>query len=208
MTREKRALTLPKLRMLGLLLSTVCTAQSQQQSARLDPPLKDWQVSQFWTAAAGTSTVAGATQATPAASNSPLLTFVAITPCRLMDTRPQYGFTGSFGPPALLPDLALNGSVTRKIPIPSSSCGVPSAAAYSVLFSVQPPPGGSVSWLSAWPDDQPWPGTVVLNAPSGGIVSGSAIVASGADGGIQVEVTNPTDLVIDINGYFVPSSPR
>jgi hypothetical protein len=41
-----------------------------------------------------------------------------------------------------------------------------------------------------------------LNAPIGGIVSNSAIVPAGANGGITVFGSHDTHLVIDINGYF------
>jgi len=64
-------------------------------------------------------------------------------------------------------------------------------------------PPGPLIFLSAWPDDVPFPGTSVLNAPNGGIVANAAVVPSGADGGIKVQGSNPTDLIIDINGYYV-----
>ena len=128
------------------------------------------------------------------------LIFIAVTPCRLVETRAGNDFPGAFGPPSL------QASRPRTIPVPSSGCGIPAAAAYSVNFAVVPPAGGSVGYLSAWPDDQIWPGTVVLNDYQGGIVSESGIVPAGADGGFQVLATNPTDLVIDINGYFLSRS--
>jgi hypothetical protein len=52
----------------------------------------------------------------------------------------------------------------------------------------------------------PFPGTVVLNAPLGGIINNAVEVAAGSDGGIQVYTTDNADLVIDINGYFVQAS--
>ena len=130
------------------------------------------------------------------------LVFVAITPCRVMDTRDQDGSgkTGAFGPPSLLAGIA------RVVPVPSSNCGVPVAAAYSMNFVSVTPLGQEVGWIAAWQDDQSWPGTVVLNAPQGGIVGNSAIVAAGAGGGIQVLATNNADLVIDMNGYYVQAT--
>jgi len=130
------------------------------------------------------------------------LVFVAITPCRVMDTREQDGSgkTGAFGPPSLLAGIA------RVVPVPSSNCGVPVAAAYSMNFVSVTPLGQPVGWIAAWPDDTSWPGTVVLNAPLGGIVGNSAIVSAGAGGGIQVLATNNADLVIDMNGYYVQAT--
>lgn len=131
-----------------------------------------------------------------APTNSSLI-FIAVAPCRVMDTRAGSGKTGAFGAPSLI------GGEARKMLIQNSDCGVPAAAAYSMNFALIAPSGASVGYLSAWPDDQPWPGTVVLNAPQGGIIDNSAIVPAGSDGGIQVLATDPTDLVIDINGYFI-----
>lgn len=132
------------------------------------------------------------------ATNGPAsLVLVAITPCRVMDTRTGSGFTGPFGAPSLAAGQA------RSVPIPRSRCGIPAAAAYELNFALIPPAGASVGYLSAWPDNQPWPGTVVSNDTLGGIVSNSAIVAAGSDGGIQVLASNPTDLVIDVSGYYV-----
>src|SRR5579862_6568470 len=134
-----------------------------------------------------------------AVSNTSGLVFIAITPCRVMDTRAHGGSgkTGPFGPPSLVAGQA------RVIPVPSSNCGVPAAAAYSMNFVSITPLGQEVAWVAAWQDNAAWPGTVVLNAVQGGTVANSAIVSAGADGGIQVLATNNTDLVIDINGYYV-----
>ena len=134
-----------------------------------------------------------------AAGSTSGLVYIAITPCRVVDTRGADGSgkTGAFGPPSLL------GGQARVIPVPSSNCGVPVAAAYSLNFVSVTPFGQAVSWIAAWQDDTAWSGTVVLHAVQGGIVNNSAIVPAGADGGIQVLSTNDADLVIDMNGYFV-----
>src|SRR5262249_1451773 len=61
-------------------------------------------------------------------NNSPAtgLTFVAMTPCRVLETRTAYNFegrTGAFGPPSL------NSGETRTLPMYSSTvCPVPSTA--------------------------------------------------------------------------------
>lgn len=116
-----------------------------------------------------------------------------------MDTRGQSGSgkTGAFGPPSLVAGQA------RIVPVPSTNCGVPAAAAYSMNFVSVTPVGQSVGWVAAWQDDTAWPGTVVLNAVLGGIVDNPALVPAGADGGIQLLTTDNCDLVIDMNGYFV-----
>jgi hypothetical protein len=75
--------------------------------------------------------------------------------------------------------------------------------AYSLNLTVVPAPGVVLGWAAAWPDDQPQPNTAVLSDMfAGTIVSNSAIVPAGADGGFDVLTLRATDLVIDINGYF------
>lgn len=182
---------------IACLIALVTAAVSAQPQ---NPPLKDWKVPTYWSpridARSAAQTAASTSTAAP-------LAFVAIPPCRLLDTRAASGMAGAFGPPSLVGDPSQTGATARTIPVPTSTCGVPVAAAYSLYMVVVPPPGAAVGFLSAWPDDQPWPGTATINDPTGGIVGNSAIIPSGSDGGIKVFATAPTDLVIDINGYFL-----
>jgi hypothetical protein len=180
--------------LLGGILSQPLSAQIVAASR---PTLKNWSVAgrpaSNTQRAVDTTTQNGAT--TTVAPQTSI--FIAVTPCRLMDTRAGSGKTGSFGGPSLVSGQA------RKLLIQNSDCGIPGAAAYSLNFAVVAPSGAGVGYVAAWPDDQQWPGTVVVNADQGGVVDNSAIIAAGADGGIQVMSRDNTDLVIDINGYFV-----
>jgi hypothetical protein len=63
---------------------------------------------------------------------------------------------------------------------------------------------GPLGFLTAWPEGVTQPFVATLNAPLGGIIGRGAIVPAGTGGAMSVFVTNPTDLVIDINGYFGP----
>jgi hypothetical protein len=45
-----------------------------------------------------------------------------------------------------------------------------------------------------------------MNSLDGRIKANAAIVLGGGDGSVNVYVTNTTDVVLDINGYFAPSS--
>jgi hypothetical protein len=65
-------------------------------------------------------------------------------------------------------------------------------------------PSVPLGFLSAWPTGSSQPGSSTLNAPTGAITANAAIVPAGANGAITVIATNPTDLIIDINGYFAP----
>ena len=102
------------------------------------------------------------------------LTFVAITPCRLLDTRgAAVGFNGiaPFSGPSIPPA----GTVT--IPVQSASeatantmpapCGViPSIAqAYSFNVTVVPAAGGPIGYLTLWPAGSPQPVVATLMIP-------------------------------------------
>jgi hypothetical protein len=46
-----------------------------------------------------------------------------------------------------------------------------------------------------------------LNAPTGTVTANAAIVPAGTNGDISVFVTNSSDLIVDVNGYFAPATP-
>ncbi len=123
--------------------------------------------------------------------------FVAVTPCRVADTRAGQGKTGAFGPPTP------QAQSIRNLPIPSSACGIPGTArAYSLNITVAP--AGALYYLTVWPGGAAQPLVSTLNSFEGRIVANAAIVPAGSDGSINVFVTDRTDLIVDINGYFVP----
>ena len=131
-----------------------------------------------------------------AASGPPPLRFVSVTPCRVVDTR---GAVGPFGGPHLA------GNTVRSFPVPQSSCGIPSTAqAYSLNVTVVP--RGPLGWLTLWPTGQTQPTVSTLNSLGGDVLANAAIVPAGTGGAVSVFVTNATDVIIDINGYFDPSA--
>ncbi len=133
------------------------------------------------------------TQAGTAASNA--LGFVPVTPCRIADTRNP---AGPFGAPAL---AALS---VRNLIIPNSACGIPATAqAYSVNVTVVPQ--GPLGYITVWPAGQTQPLVSTLNSGDGRVKSNAAIVPAGANGAISLFATNITDVVLDIDGYFVPA---
>jgi hypothetical protein len=124
------------------------------------------------------------------------LRFVAVTPCRVADTR---NANGPFGGPSLA------GGATRSFNIPASSCGIPAnALAYSLNLTVVP--FGMLGYLSVWPTGQSQPVVSTLNSLDGRLKANAAIVPSGSNGAISLYVTDATHAIIDINGYFVASS--
>jgi hypothetical protein len=123
--------------------------------------------------------------------------FYPVTPCRVADTRSTQPFGGPFGPPS----LAANS--TRNFPIESSPCGIPgNSQAYALNVTVVPL--GPLSFLSIWPALQAFPTVSTLNSPDGFVIANAAIVPTGSGGAISVLASNPTDLILDIVGYFAP----
>jgi erythromycin esterase len=122
------------------------------------------------------------------------LSFYPVTPCRVADTR---NAVGPFGGPEMA------ASSTRSFAIPAAGCGIPAtAAAYSVNVTVVP--DSVLSYLTTWPAGQAQPLVSTLNSFDGTVVANAALVPAGANGAISVFVTNPTHVILDINGYFAP----
>jgi len=122
------------------------------------------------------------------------LQFIPVTPCRLVDTR--FG-TGDFAGPELA------AATTRTFNVPQGACGIPStAAAYSINVTALPDP--VLAWMTIWPAGQTMPMVSTLNS-TGRIKANAVIVAAGTNGGISVWAHDPTHLILDVNGYFVPA---
>ncbi len=127
--------------------------------------------------------------ATPALAASQ---WVPVTPCRVADTR---GATGPFAGPSLA------GGSSRTFAIPQSACGIPpTATAYSLNVTVVP--SGPLSYLTLWPAGETQPLVSTLNSFDGSVVANAAIVPAGAGGAVSVYASNPTDVIVDIDGYF------
>ncbi len=127
------------------------------------------------------------------------LGFYPVTPCRVVDTRFSSGLPAPFGPPSM------TAGQTRSFPIPLTSCGIPATAlAYSLNVTVVPP--APLTYLSIWPTGQPQPIVSTLNSFDGQVVANAAIVPAGSSGAISVFVSDNTDVIIDIDGYFGPPS--
>jgi hypothetical protein len=96
------------------------------------------------------------------------------------------------------------GNAARTFPILSSTCNVPAAAqAYSLNFT-SVPKTAKLDFLTTWPAGQTQPLVSTLNASTGKVTANGAIVPAGTNGDVSVFVTDNSDLVIDINGYFAP----
>jgi trimeric autotransporter adhesin len=140
------------------------------------------------------STVASATYTiTPSTTGE--LKFIAVTPCRIVDTR---NATGAFGGPELA------AAATRSFDVPQSGCGIPTTAvAYSLNVTVVPI--ASLGYLTIWPAGQAQPNVSTLNSTDGRVKANATITPAGTSGGVSVYASDATQFILDIDGYFVPA---
>ena len=126
-----------------------------------------------------------------------------VSPCRLVDTRPQNGGSGPIGAGFTqnfnLPQLAELGKFC-----PAFSLSA--AAAYSLNVTLVPVNGGPVAYLTIWPTGETQPVVSLMNSLDGRIKANAAIVPAGASGQVSVYVTNTTNVLLDINAYFDSAS--
>ncbi len=124
--------------------------------------------------------------------------FVPITPCRLLDTRPNHGGGGP-----------IIGGTSQAFNLPQLSQGkgcadLSSAAAFSLNVTVVP--ASTLGYLTLWPTGEPRPVVSTLNSADGRVKANAAIVGAGYQGDVSVYATNTTQVIIDIDGYFAPVS--
>ena len=124
------------------------------------------------------------------------LQFVPITPCRLLDTRSGSPIPGGTYQTFDLPALAQN----------NGCADLSSALAYSLNVTLVPQ-NHPVSYLTIWPAGLAQPVTSTMNSLDGRVKANAAIVPAGVSAGVNVDFTNTTNLLLDIDGYFTaPSS--
>ena len=123
--------------------------------------------------------------------------FVAITTCRVFDTRDPVGPYGG-------PRLAAN--VTRNFDIDSGPCtGIPAgASAYSMNFGAILPDGAG-SFITIWPTGAAQPTSSFMNPIQGAVVANAAVIPASSTGSISVFPNTGVHLYGDINGYFMDS---
>lgn len=114
------------------------------------------------------------------------LYYFPVTQCRAMDAT-------NFGNEA-----------TRSISVPgSSTCsGIPATAKALALNVTAMPGGNPLPFVTVYPTGQARPGTSILNAFDGRIVTNSAIIPTGPNGSIDIYAYRQSNLILEISGYF------
>jgi hypothetical protein len=115
------------------------------------------------------------------------LSLYTLTPCRVLDTRTSTGLLSGV--------MAVN--------VAAGGCGSLPAAAQAFVLNATVVPAGSLGFLTLWPNGQSEPLVSTLNALDGAITSNTAIVPT-MNGLIEAFTTNPSQLILDISGYFAP----
>jgi hypothetical protein len=163
--------------------------------AALAQTIPNWPAPAFWEPPAP-QRVAG--QVSPLAASSPL-PFIAITPCRVVDTRGN-GFTGAYGPPALV-----GNGPARTFNIQAGPCpGIPSfAGAYSINVAAILP--ASDGFMTVFPAGTAQPNSSDLSFLGGEVVSNAIVAPAGSNNSISVFVNVSTHMILDINGYYAVS---
>jgi Chaperone of endosialidase len=163
--------------------------------AALAQTIPNWPAPAFWEPPAP-QRVAG--QVSPLAASSPL-PFIAITPCRVVDTRGN-GFTGAYGPPALV-----GNGPARTFNIQAGPCsGIPSfAGAYSINVAAILP--ASDGFMTVFPAGTAQPNSSDLSFLGGEVVSNAIVAPAGSNDSISVFVNVSTHMILDINGYYAVS---
>ena len=118
--------------------------------------------------------------------------FTPVAPCRLVDTRSGNPIRGGTYQTFNLVQLAQQ-----------NGCGnLSTASLYSLNVTLVPYNGGPVSYLTIWPTGQTQPNSSTMNSPDGRTKANAAIVQAGENGAVNVYVSNITDVILDIDGYF------
>ena len=124
------------------------------------------------------------------------LQLVAVTPCRVVDTR---GANGPFGGPAI------TGGTDRSFALPQGACGIPNnAVAYSLNITAVPEK--TLGYLTIFPYPENLPTVSTLNSPDGRVKANAAIVPAGAGGSVSVYVSDTSNVILDIDAYFAPAA--
>jgi hypothetical protein len=171
--------------------------------------LKNWSAPPFWTPAAAEANAV----ASPAGSRqrysgrqvlalpSSPLPFVAVTPCRVIDTRGLTPPTPPYGAPLLSPGAPREFSVT------GGGCGIPvGAGAVSTNATVTGTGGPGYLTLGVGGASLPYTSTLNFTA-AGQTIANAAVVPLSSTGTIEALTSGSSvHFILDVNGYYAGTS--
>lgn len=199
---------------LGLSLTLSASDPARAFPPDADPvPLQQWGAAPYWSPPPA-SISRGAKESGRAVETSTLptspMSYVAITPCRLVDTRAQSTITGEWGPPSLTAEsssypISLDRPFTG---VGAPHCLVPSTAqALSVLITaLNYPADGRFTVYPADAATRPTVSTVNYRTAVG-IANIGTVLPLSSLGQFRTFTNQNADLVVDVNGYYLPNAP-
>ncbi len=123
------------------------------------------------------------------------LSYYALTPCRVVDTRNAAGVDGG-------PALA---TTTRNFQI-RGNCGVPATAkAISMNVTITGATTTTSSWLTIWPSGgaEPVVSTINFTSADNAVANGAIVGLSTNTQDLSVQnATGSVNVIIDVTGYF------
>ncbi|MFI5167830.1 MAG: tail fiber domain-containing protein [Thermoanaerobaculales bacterium] len=216
----------------ALAVITLCvSALALAQPA--DPPLVNWPAPPYWTpptpqhvtrpqapsAPASSRDRDVSVESTPETPLTAALPFIAVTPCRLVDTRhgPKDVQQPGGSTPGFPRGQFASGEIRSYDLTSSADCtGLPAGVgAWSLQFQFTTQGGSGVpAYLVAWPYDSGL-GVGKQSAPANESTmlgygdrwtANSAVIPAGNDGNgsIDVYVQNAGDVIVEVNGYYGP----
>ena len=164
------------------------------EGGEADPPIRNWGAPPFWRqpeAATGREALAGRTAL---AGGPTALPFIALPPCRVIDTRGNAPLTGGFLPAATVRSYTVTGV-----------CGIPvGAQALSLNATVVKPTGSG--FLVLYPQGGTFPPVSTLNYLGNDVIVNAAVVPISVSGGISMALgVSGGDVILDVNGYYAPT---
>jgi hypothetical protein len=184
-----------------LFLAGICGVggAGAQEIERAREAVPNWPAPPPWLSPASASGAKGSERTTGVRAQDILPSpepFIAMTPCRVADTRGN-GFGGAYGPPAI-------GANTTRTFVIVGQCGIPSAAR-SVSFNFTALDVTGAGDLRVFPagSSVPLVSTLNYNANTPNIANAAVVPLGPVAGDITVQADATTiNLIIDVNGYY------
>ncbi len=197
-----------KIRVWGLVMAMAVLFAAAVLAQDGELPLKNWTAPPYWTPPRAAAEAApeermeasaeGMTASAQALPSSPV-PFVAIAPCRIVDTRvpTSDGFHE--------PNFADGETRTFAFPASPDCPGLPATSvAYSL--NVQYRPLSVLAFITLFPTGTTMPTVSTLTAGPAAWVEDAAIIPAGTSGAVDVYCQYAGRVVIDVNGYYAAQS--
>jgi hypothetical protein len=183
----------------AVLVSTLFAMTASGQESTLQEGSNSWAAPLLWKPSGHAPPIAsavdeGGPRPLHEASAPAPLPLIAVTPCRIIDTRGN-GFIGAYGPPSLAAGSPRSFTLTGQCGI----AGTAQAVSLNITVSNTLGPG----FIKIFPQGGASPVVSTLNYIAGQTVANAAVVPLGAGGGVTIAAgVSGTDLIVDTNGYY------